>query len=133
VHQHELCHTIDAALSKLDLTWRGRLRQTYQSALGKGLWKNTYAASNATGPAFEQRREKQQHELRVRRIDIGFDSLLKALYGEQRLEKWVGGVEAYFDTQRPGSHAKLKATAPPLFALIVETFAYTNPLSSPDK
>jgi dipeptidyl aminopeptidase/acylaminoacyl peptidase len=43
---HEFCHTIDAALSRIDSTWRTRLRQTYRSAIGKGLWKNAYTASN---------------------------------------------------------------------------------------
>jgi hypothetical protein len=43
---HEFCHTIDAALRRIDSTWRQRLRQIYQQALSKGLWKNTYAASN---------------------------------------------------------------------------------------
>jgi predicted metalloprotease with PDZ domain len=43
---HEFCHTIDAALRRLDPDWRKRLAQTYKSAIGKGLWKNAYAASN---------------------------------------------------------------------------------------
>jgi dipeptidyl aminopeptidase/acylaminoacyl peptidase len=43
---HEFCHTIDAALRRIDSTWRSRLLQTYRSAVGKGLWKNAYAASN---------------------------------------------------------------------------------------
>jgi len=43
---HEFCHTIDAALRQLDPAWRGKLGQTYKGALAKGLWKNTYAASN---------------------------------------------------------------------------------------
>jgi hypothetical protein len=43
---HEFCHTIDAALSRIDPTWRKRLGQTYRDALGKGLWKNAYTASN---------------------------------------------------------------------------------------
>jgi alpha-glucosidase len=43
---HEFCHTIDAALRRIDPTWRRRLAETYQSAMGKGLWKNTYTASN---------------------------------------------------------------------------------------
>jgi hypothetical protein len=43
---HEFCHTIDAALSRIDPTWRGRLRKTYQDAVHNGLWKNTYAGSN---------------------------------------------------------------------------------------
>jgi alpha-glucosidase len=43
---HEFCHTIDAALRRIDTTWRKRLAETYKSAIGKGLWKNAYAASN---------------------------------------------------------------------------------------
>ncbi len=43
---HEFCHTIDAALRGIDPGWRKRLAQTYRSALGKGLWKNAYTASN---------------------------------------------------------------------------------------
>jgi hypothetical protein len=43
---HEFCHTIDAALSRIDPTWRSRLRGTYQNAVTNGLWKNTYAGSN---------------------------------------------------------------------------------------
>jgi hypothetical protein len=43
---HEFCHTIDAALARIDPTWRDRLRQTYRNAIGAGLWKNAYAASN---------------------------------------------------------------------------------------
>jgi hypothetical protein len=43
---HEFLHTIDAALGRLDPGWRGRLGETYRSAMAKGLWKNTYAASN---------------------------------------------------------------------------------------
>ncbi len=43
---HEFCHTIDSALTRLDPTWRGRLRQTYQHAITNGLWKLSYAGSN---------------------------------------------------------------------------------------
>jgi hypothetical protein len=43
---HEFCHTIDAALSRMEPTWRARLRETYQSAVRNGLWQQTYAASN---------------------------------------------------------------------------------------
>jgi hypothetical protein len=42
---HEFCHTIDAALRRLDPTWGQRLGQTYRSAIGKGLWKNAYAGT----------------------------------------------------------------------------------------
>jgi hypothetical protein len=43
---HEFLHTIDAALRRIDVGWQNRLNQTYKSAMAKGLWKNTYAASN---------------------------------------------------------------------------------------
>jgi predicted metalloprotease with PDZ domain len=43
---HEFCHTIDAALGRIDPTWRERLVKTYRSALSNGLWKNAYTASN---------------------------------------------------------------------------------------
>jgi hypothetical protein len=43
---HEFCHTVDAALGKIDATWRKRLGQTFKAAVAKGLWKNTYAGSN---------------------------------------------------------------------------------------
>jgi hypothetical protein len=43
---HEFCHTIDAGLARIDPGWRKRLGDTYRAAMGKGLWHNTYAASN---------------------------------------------------------------------------------------
>jgi hypothetical protein len=43
---HEFCHTIDAALRRIDPTWHQRLLQTYHDAVSKGLWKNTYTGSN---------------------------------------------------------------------------------------
>jgi hypothetical protein len=43
---HEFCHTVDAALSRIDSTWRQRLNQTYRNAIAKGLWKNAYTGSN---------------------------------------------------------------------------------------
>jgi hypothetical protein len=43
---HEFCHTVDAALSRIDPTWRTRLRQTYQHAVTNGLWRFAYAGSN---------------------------------------------------------------------------------------
>jgi alpha-glucosidase len=44
---HEFCHTIDAALRQIDPTWRKRLIETRRKAIDNGLWKNTYAATNA--------------------------------------------------------------------------------------
>lgn len=43
---HEFCHTIDAALGRIDPSWRERLGKTYRNALAQGLWKNAYTASN---------------------------------------------------------------------------------------
>jgi alpha-glucosidase len=43
---HEFCHTIDAALRRIDPAWRKRLGETYRSAMARGLWKDTYAATN---------------------------------------------------------------------------------------
>ena len=43
---HEFCHTIDSAISRIDPTWKQRLNQTYKSAIGKGLWKYAYTATN---------------------------------------------------------------------------------------
>ncbi len=43
---HEFCHTIDAALRRIDPSWRKRLADTYRGAIGKGLWKNAYTGSN---------------------------------------------------------------------------------------
>jgi hypothetical protein len=43
---HEFCHTIDAALGRIDPAWRGRLRQTYQNAVKNDLWRNAYTGSN---------------------------------------------------------------------------------------
>jgi hypothetical protein len=43
---HEFCHTIDAALRRIDQGWSQRLRQTFQNATGKGRWKYAYAGSN---------------------------------------------------------------------------------------
>lgn len=44
---HEFLHTIDAALGKIDPTWRTRLQETFKNARTKGRWVNAYASSNA--------------------------------------------------------------------------------------
>jgi hypothetical protein len=43
---HEFCHTVDSTLRSIDPTWTERRNKTFQNALDKGLWKNTYAGSN---------------------------------------------------------------------------------------
>ena len=66
-------------------------------------------------PAFEKRRQKQQYELRVKRMDIEFDHKLSKIYEEamtrnlwkgtpaarDRAEYWSAGVVAYFDAAGP--------------------------------
>ena len=44
---HEFCHTIDGTLRSIDPTWNERRNAAYRRAIEKGLWKNTYAGSNA--------------------------------------------------------------------------------------
>jgi alpha-glucosidase len=44
---HEFCHTIDGTLRSIDSGWSERLNKTFRHALERGLWKNTYAGSNA--------------------------------------------------------------------------------------
>ena len=44
---HEFNHAIhQQGLREVDLTFDGRLRQTYQKAMAKGLWKRTYVATD---------------------------------------------------------------------------------------
>jgi len=44
---HEFCHTIDSTLASIDPTWRERKDRAYQNARQQGLFRNTYAGSNA--------------------------------------------------------------------------------------
>jgi len=44
---HEFCHTIDSALRSIDPGWSEKRNAAYRHAMDKGLWKLTYAASNA--------------------------------------------------------------------------------------
>ena len=43
---HEFCHTIDGALAGMDPGWEERLEKAYRTAMDKGLWRLTYAATN---------------------------------------------------------------------------------------
>lgn len=43
---HEFLHTIDSTLASIDKTWAQRRNAVYRAALEKGLWRDTYAASN---------------------------------------------------------------------------------------
>ncbi len=44
---HEFCHTIDAALARIDPTWRSRRDETHRHAVEQGLYKYAYAGSNS--------------------------------------------------------------------------------------
>jgi hypothetical protein len=106
-------------------------------------------ATRPVDPEFDKRRQKQQYELRVRRLDIEFDGRLKTIYEEalgknlwrgtpaarDRAEYWAAGVEAYFDAAGTGyppndadrpiaSREALRSYDPALFALVDETMGY---------
>jgi len=97
----------------------------------------------------KRRRDVQQYELRVQRLDIRFDEKLKELHAkaldagkwkgtpavQDRIEYWAEGVLAYFDAAGTGmtptdadhpitTRDALKAYDPDLFALVDETMAY---------
>jgi hypothetical protein len=44
---HEFCHTIDFTMQGMDPQWKKKRNKAFRHALKKGLWKNTYAGSNA--------------------------------------------------------------------------------------
>ena len=44
---HEFCHTIDSTLSSVDTTWTERKSRAYQNARRQGLFRDTYAGTNA--------------------------------------------------------------------------------------
>jgi len=117
------------------------------SLFAKGFYR--VCGVRAVDPAFEKRRDKQQYELRVTRLDNEFDkrvsSLFEATMGKKlwrgtaaardRFEYWAAGVEAYFDAAGSGgapngadrpiaTREALKAYDPDLFALVVETMAF---------
>ncbi len=100
---------------------------------------------------FDKRRDKQQYELRVTRMDIEFDRKLEKIYGAamsarlwngtpaatSRVEYLAAGVEAYFDAageslkpalaEKPiATREGLKVYDPELFALVEETMAYQD-------
>jgi len=96
-----------------------------------------------------RRRDLQQYELRVQRMDIRFDERLKTIYDgamskgrwkgtpavHDRVEYWAEGVLAYFDATGTGmppadgdhpitTREALREYDPNLFALVDETMAY---------
>jgi hypothetical protein len=102
-------------------------------------------------PDFDRRRDKQQCELRVTRIDVEFDRRLERVFDDatkkglwkgtsavlSRVEYLAAGVEAYFDAAGKGlspelaerpitTREDLKAYDPDLFSLVEETMAYKD-------
>ncbi len=100
-------------------------------------------------PDWDQRRDVQQYELRVQRMDVRFDEKLRKAYdaaldaglwrgtaaAHDRVEYWSAGVLAYFDATGQGvpphdaprpitTHEALRAYDPALFALVDETMGY---------
>jgi alpha-glucosidase len=117
------------------------------SVFARGLWRVT--ATRPVIAGFAERRDRQQYELRVKRLDVEFDQKLQKLFDEatskrlwrgtpaarHRVEYWAAGVEAYFDATGAGyapngadrpitTREALKAYDPELYALVDETMAY---------
>jgi len=97
----------------------------------------------------KRRRDVQQYEMRVQRLDVRFDEKLKELHAKalstgkwkgtpavhDRVEYWAEGVLAYFDATGNGmtptdadhpitTREALKQYDPDLFSLVDETMAY---------
>ncbi len=117
------------------------------SVFAKGLFLIT--GTRPADRSFDTKKQKQQYELRVKRMDVDFDRKLTELHAESqkgnlwkgtpawsdRAQYWTAGVEAYFDAAGAGwapnladrpitTRAALKAYDPGLFALVDETMAY---------
>jgi hypothetical protein len=117
------------------------------SVFARGLYEVT--GLRPIDPDFEKQGDKQQYELRVKRMDRQFDERLKKLYttamannlwqgtaaARDRSEYWVAGVEAYFDAVGSGlapnladrpvtTREALKGYDPDLYRLVDETMAY---------
>ncbi len=101
-------------------------------------------------PAFEKRRQKQQYELRVKRMDVEFDHSLQKTYEEAKRQGPLegdprrsrprrvlgGGRRGLLRRRRPAGPAPngadrpittreaLKSYDPGLYALVDETMAY---------
>lgn len=115
--------------------------------MAKGFYR--VVGSRPVDPEFDKRRQKQQYELRVKRLDVEFDQRVQKAYGaaiekglwkgtpaaRDRFEYWAAGVAAYFDaagtgyppanTDRPiTTREALKAYDPDLYAIVDETMAY---------
>jgi hypothetical protein len=100
-------------------------------------------------PNFARRRQQQQYELRVKRLDTEFDQGVRKVYyqavekglwkgtpaARDPLEYWAAGVTAYFDAMGAGfppggadrpitTREALKSYDPELYGLVDDTMAY---------
>jgi hypothetical protein len=85
-------------------------------------------ATRPIDPDWDKRREVQQYELRVQRLDSRFDEKLRQLTNGNRADYWAAGLAAYFDAGSPpmANREELKKHDPALCALVHETMAYEN-------
>jgi hypothetical protein len=90
---HEFCHTIDGTLRSIDPEWNARKNAAYRAAMDKGLWKNSYAASNA-GEFWAE--------------------IAQAYFDCQRVNNWNHGPI--------GTREQLKAYDPASYELVRSTF-----------
>ncbi|HEY7118249.1 MAG TPA: hypothetical protein VH475_16800 [Tepidisphaeraceae bacterium] len=122
-----------------------------ESAVVMGMAKGFYrvAGLRPVDPEFDKRRQKQQYELRVKRLDVEFDQRVQKAYGQavekglwkgtpaarDRFEYWAAGVAAYFDAAGAGyppqnadrpitTREALRAYDPELYAIVDQTMAY---------
>jgi hypothetical protein len=132
-------------LSQADDPFSGE--STVIAVFARGLHRVT--AARPVDPEFDKRRQKQQYELRVKRLDVEFDQKLQKLYNDaiarglwkgtpaarDHVQYWAAGVLAYFDASGSGyppggadrpitTRESLKSYDFDLYALVDETMAY---------
>jgi hypothetical protein len=132
-------------LSQADDPFSGE--STVIAVFARGLHRVT--AARPVDPEFDKRRQKQQYELRVKRLDVEFDQKLQKLYNDgiakglwkgtpaarDRVQYWAAGVLAYFDAAGSGyppggadrpitTRESLKSYDFDLYILVDETMAY---------
>jgi len=87
---HEFSHAIhEMALNTVDPGFDDRLEQAYNSAIGKGLWANTYAATNkeeywAEGAQswFDTNRGTVNTRAKLKAYDAALATLLEEVFGD---------------------------------------------------
>jgi hypothetical protein len=82
-------------------------------------------ANRPVDPNWDKRRDVQQYELRVKRLDEDFGKRVAGFHDKARApnnaaDYWSNGVAMYFGRQRE----ELEKSDPDLFALVKETMAY---------